>query len=97
MEQEHQLSMTFRTQINPKGYGMSDYNPGMLALRRLNTRYDEQAAQITDFNQRQADGENPDQNEFMRLLDQRSVTQQAMEAQFKLYEKPLKTVMNETK
>jgi hypothetical protein len=33
----------------------------------------------------------------MKLLDQRSVTQQAMEAQFKLYEKPLKTVMNETK
>ena len=76
---------------------MSDYNPAMAALRRLNTRYDEQAAQITDFNQRQADGENPDRDEFMKLLDQRSVTQQAMEAQFKLHEKPLKTVMNETK
>lgn len=76
---------------------MSDYNPAMSALRRLNTRYDEQASQITDFNQRQADGENPDQDEFMKLLDQRSVTQMAMQSQFKLYEKPLKTVLNETK
>lgn len=76
---------------------MSEYNPAMSALRRLNTRYDEQGAQLTDFNQRQADGENPDPDAFMKLLDQRSVTQQAMQAQFKLYEKPLKTVLSETK
>lgn len=72
-------------------------NPALQSLARLNVRYDGQAASIVDFNERQALGEEPDPEEFMHLLEQRSVTQQAMEAQFKLYEKPLKTVMNETK
>lgn len=76
---------------------MSNYNPALSELRRLNTRYDELGAQITDFNQRQVDGEDPDPDAFMHLLDQRSSTQLAMQAQFKLYEKPLKTVLNETK
>lgn len=72
-------------------------NPAMHGMERLNNRYEAQAGQICDFVQRQAHGENPDPNQFMHLLEQRSITQQAIEAQFKLHEKPLKTVMNETK
>ncbi|MGZ5858993.1 MAG: hypothetical protein ACXWJK_17325 [Burkholderiaceae bacterium] len=76
---------------------MSDNSSAMCALRRLNTQFDSQAAQINNFNQRQANGENPDPQQFMKLLEARSVTKEAMEAQFKLREKPLKTVLNETK
>ncbi len=78
----------------------SDFNSNnqtMLALRRLNGKFDEQGTQMNDFMQRQAHGENPDPALFSKLLDQHSVTSAAMQAQFKLYEKPLKTVMNEMK
>jgi len=33
----------------------------------------------------------------MKLLQQRSVTSNAMQAQFSVFNKPLKTVLNETK
>ncbi|HYD61649.1 MAG TPA: hypothetical protein VEC35_14885 [Noviherbaspirillum sp.] len=69
----------------------------MSALRRLTNRFDAAGDQINDFAHRQAQGENPDPAEFMKLLEQRSVTGQAMQAQFKLREKPLKTVLNETR
>lgn len=69
----------------------------LFALRRLNTKFDAQGDQMNDFMNRQAHGENPDPDLFSKLLEQRSVTHQAMQAQFKLHEKPLKTVMNETK
>lgn len=67
------------------------------ALRRLSNKYDAAAEEMTDFNRRQMAGEKPDPNEFVALLKKRAVTQDAMTAQFKLYEKPLKTVLQETK
>ncbi|WP_211474773.1 hypothetical protein [Collimonas humicola] len=75
----------------------SHNSPALSALNRLNSKFDEQESQINDFMGRQAQGENPDPAMFSKLLEQRSVTRQAMQAQFKLYEKPLKTVMTETK
>ena len=66
-------------------------------LRRLNNQSEDTAEQMNDFARRQAAGEKPDPDEFMALLKQRSTTHDAMAAQFKLFEKPLKTVLNETK
>jgi len=67
------------------------------ALRRLTHKFDAVGDQLNDFHRRFAQGENPDPSEFMKLLEKRSHTQMAMQAQFKLYEKPLKTVLNETR
>lgn len=75
----------------------SNSNPAMSALRRLNDKFDAQGDQMNDFMARQAQGENPDPAAFMKLLEQRSTTSEALQAQFKLHEKPLKTVLNETK
>lgn len=72
-------------------------NQTMVALRRLTHKFDAVGDRINDFSQRQANGENPDPAEFMKLLEARSHTQIAMQAQFKLHEKPLKTVLNETR
>ncbi|MET3432018.1 MULTISPECIES: hypothetical protein [Herbaspirillum] len=72
-------------------------NPFLQNLRQLNTRFDSTAAQLSDFNRRQADGEHPDPAEFMDLLSKQSVTRTAMTAQFGLMQKPLKTVLNETR
>ncbi|OGB25908.1 MAG: hypothetical protein A3I66_12065 [Burkholderiales bacterium RIFCSPLOWO2_02_FULL_57_36] len=67
------------------------------ALRRLDNKFTDQQNGINDFMESHANGENPDPALFSKLLEQRSVTHQAMQAQFKLHEKPLKTVLNETK
>ncbi|MBB5391342.1 MULTISPECIES: hypothetical protein [unclassified Herbaspirillum] len=77
---------------------MSDnQNPYLQNLRQLNNRFESTAEQISDFNRRQADGEHPDPSEFMDLLSKQSVTRTAMSAQFGLMQKPLKTVLNETR
>jgi hypothetical protein len=52
---------------------------------------------MNDFMRRQANGEQPDPAEFMSILTKRSVVHDAMQAQSKLYEKPMQTVLNETK
>jgi hypothetical protein len=67
------------------------------SLRRLSNRSDETAEQMADFARRQTGGEQPDPAEFGALLRQRSVTHDVMSAQLKLLEKPLRTVLQETK
>lgn len=66
------------------------------AMRRLSTRYDNANEGLDDFYQRQMHGEDADASEFFALVQQRATSQQAMEAQFKLQEKPLKTVLSES-
>ncbi len=72
-------------------------NQTTFALRRLTQRFDGTGEQINDFLRRQAHGEPVDPQQFMKLMELRSHAQQAMQAQFKLHEKPLKTVLNETR
>ncbi len=72
-------------------------NPYLQNLRQLNNRFDSTADLMTDFHRRQADGEHPDPAEFTDLLSKQSVTRTAMTAQFSLVQKPLKTVLNETR
>lgn len=72
-------------------------NPALASLRRLSDKFDGQGEQMNNFMAQQTRGENPDPHLFMKLLEQRATTSEAMQAQFKLHEKPLKTVMNETK
>lgn len=72
-------------------------NPALASLRRLSDKFDGQGEQMNNFVLQQARGENPDPGLFMKLLEQRSTTSEAMQAQFKLYEKPIKAVLNETK
>ena len=67
------------------------------SLHRLTAKYDDAGDEMVNFLQRQARGENPDPDEFMKLLQLRSVTSDAMQAQFSVFNKPLKTVLNETK
>ncbi|RZI42222.1 hypothetical protein EGT07_13445 [Herbaspirillum sp. HC18] len=77
---------------------MSDASNQMTkALRHLSNRSDRTGEQVADFMQRQTEGEKPDITEFTRILQQRSVTHDAMAAQFKLIEKPMKTVLQETR
>lgn len=76
---------------------ISRSNETIHALRRLSNRYDSVGDQMQDFLRREHEGANPDPNEFAQLLHQRANMQDAMRAQFRLYEKPLKTVLNETK
>lgn len=66
------------------------------AMRRLNSRYDTANEGLDDFYQRQMRGEQTDAAEFFALVQQRATSQQAMEAAFKLQEKPIKTVLSES-
>jgi len=66
-------------------------------LRHMDKKFDEISQKINAFNRQQADGEMPDPAAFMDLLQKQSVTKSAMSAQFNLLQKPLKTVLNETK
>jgi len=72
-------------------------NQALHDLRRTNNKLDDNNDQLHDFMDRQMHGENPDPNEFMQIMEQRSNAKSAMQAQFRLYEKPMKTVLNETK
>ena len=72
-------------------------NPTLAALRRINGKFDDQSLKINEFMERQAHGDEQDPELFLKLLGQKSITKDALQAQFKLHEKPLKTVMNETK
>lgn len=72
-------------------------NPTIHALRRLEKHFDASDRQMRDFMAADAAGEQPDPQDFMKMLEQRSVSRRAMEAQFKLHEKPLKTVLTEAK
>jgi hypothetical protein len=72
-------------------------NGVMHELRRLNNRSDETGDKMADFIRRQMNGEQPDPSEFTAILEKRSTTHDAMRAQFKLLEKPLKTVLQDVK
>lgn len=66
------------------------------AMRRLSNRYDDANEGLDDFYRRQMKGEDADAAEFFALVQKRATSQEAMEAQFKLQEKPLKTVLSES-
>lgn len=72
-------------------------NPVLQNLRHMDKKFDEIGQKINDFNRQQADGDMPDPEKFMDLLQKQSITKSAMNAQFNLLQKPLKTVLNETK
>lgn len=77
---------------------MSNHNNHIThALRRLEKHYDESDMKMRDFMAADAAGEEPDPADFMKMLEQHSVSRRAMEAQTKLHEKPLKTVLTEAK
>ena len=77
---------------------MSDFsNPAYQAIHRLNNKYDDIGEQMKDFLARQASGETPDPDEFAQLLEAQSVTKSALAAQFNLLQKPLKTVLTESR
>lgn len=75
----------------------ANFNPVQQGVRHLSQRYDDLSDQMAKFNRRQADGEHPDPSEFVDLLKKQSVVHSALNAQFSLLQKPLKTVLNETK
>lgn len=75
----------------------SNQNPVAQSLRALTRKFDDTCTDINEFQRRQTNGEPADPAEFTRLLQQQSVTHSAMNAQFNLLQKPLKTVLNETK
>lgn len=72
-------------------------NPVLGSLRHLNKKFETNAEQINDFSRRQTNGENPDPEEFTKLMQTQATTKTALTAQFNLLQKPLKTVLNETK
>ena len=74
---------------------MADNDP-IKAMRRLSNKYDACNEQLNDYAQRQAHGEEGDAAEFFALIQKRTTSQEAMEAVFKLQEKPIKTVLSES-
>lgn len=75
----------------------ANHNPVLQNLRHLNEKYEMLHDRRSDFLRRQNDGEKPDPNEFMSLLEQQATTQTAMKAQFNLIQKPLKTVLTDSR
>lgn len=66
-------------------------------IRHLDNKYKSISEQQADFVRRQSAGEKPDPDEFVKLLEQQSVTGTAMTAQFNLYQKPLKTALTDSR
>lgn len=66
-------------------------------LRHMDRKLDATNDRLDDFMQAQAAGEKPDPAAFTAMLEQRMTVQQAMQAQLKLHEKPLKTVLTESR
>lgn len=73
-----------------------DNKSTMPTLHHLDRKMDSVNDEINDFMHDQASGEATDPAAFMELMEKRSNMQRAMDAQFKLNEKPLKTVLNES-
>lgn len=69
----------------------------MEPLRRMDRKLDTANDRLDGFMQAQAAGEKPDPAAFTAMLEQRMTVQQAMQAQLKLNEKPLKTVLTESR
>lgn len=64
-------------------------------LRHLSNKLDNCNKQLDGYMQDQANGNQVDGGAFLKMIEQRTVTQQAMEAQLKLKEKPLRTVLSD--
>lgn len=75
----------------------SNINPAFDGIRRLNSRLEDYTSDMLDFVKCEMAGEEPDPNEFARILEHRSVTKSAMQAQVKLHEKPLKTILQDVR
>lgn len=75
----------------------ANHNPVLQRLRTLENRYEKINENQKDFLNRQASGDNPDPNEFMDLLQKQSLTKTAMTAQFSLLQRPLKTVITDSR
>ncbi|MTV41098.1 hypothetical protein [Duganella radicis] len=75
----------------------NDHNLVLNNMRRLDQKYQQINADQTDFMRRQSSGEQPDPDEFIKLLEQQSVTGSAMTAQFNLFQKPLKTALTDSR
>jgi hypothetical protein len=75
----------------------SKLNPVVQSLHRLDRKFEGIGDQMHEFYRRQISGEQPNPTEFTRLLEQQSLTHSAMTAQFSLLQKPLKTVLNESR
>lgn len=69
----------------------------MYALARLSKKFEATGDNMNEFMSRQANGEGMDPAAFSQMVSDRLMQQDAMRAQFQLYEKPLKTAMNEAK
>ncbi len=76
---------------------MSSYDPVLQNLRHLDQKFNDVTSKMNQFSRQQANGEMPDPEQFTDLLKKQSVTKSAMSAQFNLWQKPLKTVLNESK
>jgi hypothetical protein len=75
----------------------ANHNLVLNNIRHLDEKYKSISEQQADFLRRQSAGENPDPDEFVQLLEKQSVTGTAMTAQFNLYQKPLKTVLTDSR
>lgn len=75
----------------------ANHNLVLNNVRHFDEKYKKITAQQDDFMRRQAAGENPDPNEFIKLLEKESITGSAMTAQFNLYQKPLKTALSDSR
>jgi hypothetical protein len=70
-------------------------NPVMSKLHSFNQKLDAKQVEIDENVRRQAEGDKDAGGEFLKLVEQRSVTMKAMEATVKLYKKPEKTALSE--
>lgn len=74
----------------------SNHNLALNKIRHLDNKLKEINEEQYDFFRSKTAGENPDPNEFVKLLEKQSVTGTAMAAQFSLIQKPLKTVLTDS-
>ena len=75
----------------------ANHNVVLNNIRHLDEKYKKLDERQGEFLRRQTAGEKPDPNEFTELLVKQSVTDSAMTAQFNLYQKPLKTVLSDSR
>jgi hypothetical protein len=75
----------------------SNHNPVVKSLRHMGKQLEEVDVELNKVMTQQAHGGDADPDQFKRLLELKSVTKTAMIAQFNLNQKPLKTVLNESK
>jgi hypothetical protein len=75
----------------------ANHNVVLNNIRHLDDKFNQLDVQQSEFLRAQTAGEHPDPNVFIKLLEKQSVTGTAMTAQFNLYQKPLKTVLTDSR